>query len=83
MAEPTNWTCPHCNRPQTLTDGQQQTLDVYLGQNNNKYGNLGFVVGLTACTNPECRDVTVVAHLTTGAGQYNNFAPEKILHTTI
>jgi hypothetical protein len=80
-SEPKNWTCPHCDRPQTLTDGQQRTHDFCLWQNNNKFGNLGFYINLTACANPLCRDVTLLAHLTTGTGTFGDFKSDRIVET--
>ncbi|MET4117852.1 hypothetical protein ABIB85_004464 [Bradyrhizobium sp. JR1.5] len=79
--EPKNWTCPHCNRPQTLTAGQRRTRDVYLGQDNNKYGNLGFYIMVTACTNPDCRDLSVNAHLTTGEDMHSDFRSNNVIET--
>lgn len=68
-----NWTCPHCNRPQTTTDKQIAVSDVYLSVSENKYGNVGSRILAIACANPECREITLSIQFGTGSGYFDDF----------
>lgn len=74
-----NWTCPHCDRPQTLTEGQSSANSHYIYLTDHKYGEVGISVWAFACANPECRDITVDAALTNGTGRFNSYEPKTIL----
>jgi len=53
-----NWTCPHCDRPQTLSPAQTFEGDMRFRLAENIHGEVGILVHATACANPECREVT-------------------------
>lgn len=53
-----NWTCPFCNRPQTVTSAQRHVSRHHLKISEHKYpGEVGFSVTAIGCANPECHDV--------------------------
>jgi hypothetical protein len=64
--ESRNWTCPHCNRPQTLTSGQDYSGTLYLSLAETRFGPTGLLAAAKACANPECRELTLDVELTTG-----------------
>lgn len=60
MSEPWNWTCPFCQRPQTVTTNAIVVRDgLYVGQ--SKYGFVGYEIVCIACSNPQCGELTVGA----------------------
>jgi hypothetical protein len=59
MSESKNWTCPFCDRPQVLTDGQSDYRNVHLSLKSHKYGEAGFHIIAHACANPECREIAL------------------------
>jgi hypothetical protein len=61
MTNGQNWTCPFCNRPQTLTEGQSHLSHEHLYLKAHKYGNVGVTLYAIACANPECGEVTATA----------------------
>lgn len=74
-----NWTCPFCNRPQTLTDGQACGSSHYIPLKEHKYGEVGLSVWAFACANPACREVSVDVALTNGEGKYDNYRPKSAI----
>jgi hypothetical protein len=67
MSSPRNWTCPHCNRPQTLTKGQTYSANAELELEEHKFGYAALENSATTCANPECGDLTVDLRLTSGS----------------
>jgi hypothetical protein len=61
-----NWTCPFCNRPQTLTSGQSYNRMHYLNLKDHKYGEARVSLRALACANPQCREITLTAVFTEG-----------------
>jgi hypothetical protein len=71
-----NWTCPFCNRPQTITDGQESRQNAYLGLREHKYGHAGLFIQAFACANPECREITLHVAFTQGEGSWDSYRPK-------
>jgi hypothetical protein len=62
LADARNWTCPFCNRPQVVTEGQSEIELHSLGVATQKYKEPGLLVNAVACANPECREITLTVH---------------------
>lgn len=54
-----NWTCPHCNKPQTVTDGRHSFSVSSVGLQNLAEGSLAFERTAIGCSNPECGKLTL------------------------
>lgn len=76
-----NWTCPFCNRPQTLTDGQLKVRNTWLGLAEHKYGNAGLQAVAYACANPECQEITLSLNFGGGSGTWDNFRLQSVFET--
>ncbi len=66
MVNPINWTCPYCNRVQTVTNDNRSSQVLELDTTNSKYGPVGVRVNEIACANPDCMELTlsaILAHL--------------------
>ncbi len=69
---PTNWTCPYCNRVQTLTNGQS-TVQIYrLKLAEHRYGEAGYTLIAKACANPDCGEITLRGQFTKGETKNGN-----------
>lgn len=55
----TNWTCPHCNRDQTITDGQQRTQQIDFRLSATKFRAPGLRILSIGCANPDCGEITL------------------------
>ena len=58
-----NWTCPFCNRPQTLTEEQTETLSERLFNDRSKHGIIAAKIYTFTCANPECLELTMITQL--------------------
>ena len=58
-----NWTCPFCNRPQTLTDGQYDSGFYKIGNDESKHGVIGLKIITQRCANPKCIELTMQVSL--------------------
>jgi Domain of unknown function (DUF4145) len=58
MIEPFNWTCPFCNRAQTVQYNAAINF-VGLGPRGSKYGTVGCRVESIACANVECLELWI------------------------
>lgn len=54
-----NWTCPHCNLRQTVTDERFDRTSSHLGVQHQVEGNLFLERHTTGCANPDCMKTTV------------------------
>jgi hypothetical protein len=66
MSTKFNWTCPHCNRPQTVTDSNFDQFDKILHLSELNLGDIeavGVRVTAISCLNEECRQLTFVVAL--------------------
>lgn len=63
MTNSINWTCPHCNKPQTSISENRhcEFKELYVG--DNKLGKIGIFIEAFACVNPNCKDIRLKAHL--------------------
>jgi hypothetical protein len=63
-----NWTCPHCNRVQTVSEKRYFRETQGLGISDVAQGSLAFERIVIACANPECRKATVSITIGKDAG---------------
>jgi Domain of unknown function (DUF4145) len=68
-----NWTCPHCQRVQTVSSPKYHYTGHVVDVGESKYGSIGIHVQAIGCSNPSCKDVEL--RITTGTnkrseGQY-------------
>ncbi|WP_313103453.1 DUF4145 domain-containing protein [Brevundimonas sp.] len=79
-----NWTCPFCNRDQTVTKGQSVAKKVVLSLEKHRFGNIGVSLAAHACANSDCQEVAVSVVLISGdvglnsSGQFFSGATEII-----
>lgn len=57
MAE--NWNCPHCGRPQTATNNDQDQGRILFSMTETAFGKIGINALATCCANPDCMKPTV------------------------
>jgi uncharacterized protein DUF4145 len=58
-----NWTCPYCNRPQSVTHLKYSTKKFAFEVHDTAYGPIGLEGEAIGCSNPECKQVEVKAKL--------------------
>jgi hypothetical protein len=58
-----NWTCPHCGRPQVLTDANHDALAHQLRLTELDIGDVAVEVVAQSCLNKECKKLTLVVNL--------------------
>ena len=56
-----NWTCPYCNRPQTVTNGRHSKVEQHFSLGETAIGHIGLKGEAICCSNEDCRRPTVVA----------------------
>ena len=54
-----NWTCPHCNIPQTVTHERFDVRYNHIGLESQKDGKLALEQTSYGCANPECEKTTL------------------------
>lgn len=59
-----NWTCPHCNHPQIVTDNNYTRRWSYISVGKINIGNTGFSYEAIGCLNDACNKLTLSASLT-------------------
>ena len=59
QAQPTPWTCPHCNRPTTITPTLTHIDCQHLQIGDSRHGTLAIAWTAIRCPNPQCSDVTI------------------------
>lgn len=69
-----NWTCPHCDRPQTLTDKQRCLQNAELFPVEGKHGVPCYTISAVSCANPQCKELTVDVTLFRGGYATNSNA---------
>jgi len=76
-----NWTCPHCNRPQTsISENRYLSFQgLYVGK--NVLGQCGLLFKATACVNQECGELSITASLQTYEGNSSNPISKKTIDT--
>ncbi len=57
-----NWTCPHCERAVTISDGRM-TAERHTLWIDNANGRRSLITTFIVCPNPECRRFTLTARL--------------------
>lgn len=61
MTDSINWTCPHCNKPQTSISRNRHNRFIELDVGENKFGNCGLSVQAFACVNADCKEIKIDA----------------------
>lgn len=61
MIDPFNWTCPHCSRPQTVTDSNRQAERNFL--HRIKHVDIGTHLVAIECLNDQCKKLTLTIGL--------------------
>lgn len=54
-----NWTCPHCDRDQTVTEERRQFVRNIIKVGKIKEGNVSACFNAIGCANPECNKLTI------------------------
>lgn len=54
-----NWTCPYCNRPQTVTEQKYSRSTISAGVSSTKAGSLALERTSIGCANPDCDEFTL------------------------
>jgi Domain of unknown function (DUF4145) len=77
--EAISWTCPHCDRPTTITDSDidSASLDVYL---KNSLGPQRLKTLVIACPNPSCNKLCVDLTRQTRVQRGNSWYPGETLN---
>jgi hypothetical protein len=65
-----NWTCPHCERAVTISDGRT-TTDYHTLRIKNADGRRSLVTRFIVCPNQECQRFTLTAVLCESSGNSN------------
>lgn len=60
-----NWTCPYCDRAQTVTDLNYSSKQVAFSTVSSSEGHLGLDANLTVCSNPDCTKPTITTSIVT------------------
>jgi hypothetical protein len=63
MATQFNWTCPHCGKPQIVTDANFHKFGSYLDLTELNIGDVGVSASGIACLSSECKKLTLNAVL--------------------
>jgi Domain of unknown function (DUF4145) len=76
-----NWTCPFCDRPQIVTDGNRSISQgqIYVGHSVD--GKLGYSIFSIACLNEVCRKTSV--RLSIGGAEFDRVGNYKGLNNEI
>lgn len=71
--DPFDWTCPHCNRPQTVTENNYHRSFSKLHVGETVHGELGLSWTAIRCMNPQCKELTLDAIVTPAEWKGNNW----------
>ncbi|MFT6423861.1 MAG: hypothetical protein ACJAX9_000207 [Celeribacter sp.] len=66
-----NWTCPYCDRAQTVTEESYSRKSLAFSTIPSSEGLLGLAANLIVCSNPDCKKPAIKAHIVT-AKKYNH-----------
>ena len=74
-----NWTCPYCNRPQTVTQQNHSSGDFHFYTSKPDIGFIGLSATAIVCSNPDCLKVQVSAFILKADRNHsgNAFFPQK------
>lgn len=80
-----NWTCPYCNRPQSVTSAKSSTDDFVFQIEDTADGPIGLRASAIACSNPDCRKpeikvAVLTAHHSNGTFYFHQ---PKVLMTKV
>jgi Domain of unknown function (DUF4145) len=69
-----NWTCPHCQRAQTVSDSKFHSAEYGLALGDTKHGRIGLKIVAIGCSNPNCKEVAVAVILGTAHQQDHGYS---------
>lgn len=75
---PVNWTCPYCNRDQTIVYRNTSTKQFAFDTVVSDEGYLGLEASAVICANPDCQKATISCHIV--SAKYNGietFIPQE------
>lgn len=75
-----NWTCPHCDRAVTITEGRI-TTDRHTLYQENADGRRSLISTFIVCPNPDCRKFTLTATLRESRSNQGNEVLGQIVQT--
>ena len=83
MAKGTQWTCPFCNRPATIQDGDFKYRDVpfYFDDERTKLDDAGLSITVIACPNPVCLEITLRVSLVKYEHSGGASHPKEVIHS--
>ena len=76
-----NWTCPFCQRAQTVSDSKRHFSNYETRVGKNCIGRFGVNVIAVGCSNPDCKEVSITAQIVVDEDESGAFAPKKIVST--
>ncbi len=68
-----NWTCPFCQRPQTVSNSKFHSEQYGLALGDTKHGRIGLKVIAIGCSNPSCKDVSIAVIIGTATNQNQEY----------
>src|SRR6267142_2635448 len=74
---PYNWTCPHCSRPQIVTENNEHRTIDYLRVTDLDIGDVAIVTTSIGCLNNDCKKLSLVAALRTWETRHKP-GPERL-----
>lgn len=66
MQEAEPWTCPHCNRPTTITSNLRDSGKRHLAIGETRHGDVGVAWNAVRCPNPQCNELTISVRVAPG-----------------
>jgi hypothetical protein len=75
-----NWTCPYCQRQQTISSAKYHNVGHEISVGENLNGDFGLIVRAIGCSNPDCKEVEL--KITTGKNKYargNGFGLREVI----
>jgi hypothetical protein len=64
--QPKGWVCPYCQQAQVIVEGQFFNERSQLDLKSSRYGDCALHINATACSHPDCGEVTISAYFTQG-----------------
>ena len=72
-----NLTCPFCNRPQVVNSGQSFNSHEHLELVSHRHGTVGLAIAATACSNPDCGEVSLHVYFGKDEHYSSNFSQQS------
>jgi Domain of unknown function (DUF4145) len=74
-----NWTCPFCQRAQTVSNSKShaRNYETFVGENN--IGRFGLRMIAVGCSNPDCKEVEITTQIVVDEDETGDFVPHHIV----